>query len=251
MKYYPVIFCVLALLLGACPMEGNDKQVTTEEDKQVTLGSITFAPYPASKKIDLKQSSDILAMCEISNKDNDNVKYYYTLDGTEPTESSDYYQGSPSDSPIKFGENEYTKQIKVLAVYDNNGEKLTAAGEAQYNIKFFRTGKTGLLSDIEIAKGRGYYGYDYFSDMFGGSNYKYYYEAAESGVMKIIVSSSNTSLGTIAVYKNGAEISVYSNYYKDSISVTAGDRIRITATQGSRYEVNAKDPHFNYQIALE
>lgn len=251
MKFLICIPCAMMLLFGSCPSE--DDKPLVEEKEEITLGDIIFEPYTTINKVDLITSSKIIAKCSISNKDYQGIKYYYTLDGSEPTESSDYYQDIVlSDSPIEFNENDWKKHIKILAVYDNNnGKKITKTGEAQYNIKYFRLDKKGSVSNpIKISKGNGYYGFAHFSDMFGRDIFNSYYKASENGTMKIHVSSSNTLVVTIAVYKNNNIISTKNYSYNDSISVTTEDIIRINGTQGSMYQIGGKAP-FDYEISLE
>jgi len=217
------------------------------EPDEITLGEIMFAPNQTRDRIYIGEDY-IFFSCKTS--DGKYVEdYYYTLDGSDPTENSSYWK-ILSERPEDLYFSDYIKNIKVLAVYNDNGKKLFKTGEANYNFKYLRTFRSSSnLSPFEVQMDKGYYNFGYFSSMHGTSGHSSFYRPSQDGNFNITVSANLD--GTINVTKNGTKINTTPSIrYKEIISVNKTDIVRIQISQGSYYQIGG-NPNWNFEISLE
>jgi predicted nucleic-acid-binding Zn-ribbon protein len=219
-----------------------------EPDKnKITLGEIIFSPEPTTDRVDIVNKEYIKISCKTSDYQSIEI-FYYTLDGSDPTEDSSFWNKTDK-IPDDFYFNDYIKNIKVLAVYNDNGRKIFKTGEANYNFKYFRSDSSSSSSPIEVQMNKGYYDYGYFTSPFGNNSDSSYFKPSQAGKFKIYVSVSLQ--GKLEVIKNGTKINEYNTLYLETIDVEETDIINIYIKQGDYYQLLAKDPHWKYEIFLE
>jgi predicted nucleic-acid-binding Zn-ribbon protein len=216
------------------------------EKKEITLGEIIFSPEPTTDRVDIVNKEYIKISCKTSNYKNNEI-FYYTLDGSDPTEDSSSWNITDK-IPQDFYFNDYIKNIKVLAVYNDNGRKIFKTGEANYNFKYFRSGSSSYSSPIEVKRDKGYYDYGYFKSPLGYDSDTSYFKPSQAGKFKIKVSLNLG--GNLEISKNLVKIKE-GTYYSETIDVEETDIIKIYIKQGSLYQLFAKDPHWKYEISLE
>jgi hypothetical protein len=227
----------------------------SEEEKKPSIGTIYFVPIPSTRKVDLRTSSSarIFAVSDVEYGGDRYQKYYYSIDGSDPTESSIYTTAWDSKyyAP-KFSVDEFMPTVKVLVVYEaSSGEKVTKRGEVHYNIGYYRISDNGTVSfPVPIRTGAGFYGSERFTSPSFDSDYDYYYETQNTGTLKYNI-DCDTDFGEAAIYKNGVKITV--DPLSGELAVAPGDLIHIEARQGSiNYQASGDTRQtFQYELRLE
>ncbi|MDR0473290.1 MAG: hypothetical protein LBH43_06435 [Treponema sp.] len=218
-----------------------------EPDKdEITLGEIIFSPKPTTDKADIVGKEYIGISCKTSdNKSNEN--FYYTLDGSEPTEDSSSWNIADK-IPQDFYFNDYIKNIKVLAVYNDNGHKIFKTGEANYNFKYLRLFSSSYSEPTQVQMGKGYYNYGYFRDGLGRDSHTSYYKPSQNG--KLNIYATVNLRGTLTILKNSTKINTSTTYPRQVIDVNETDIITISISQGNQLQIGG-NPNWNYDISLE
>jgi hypothetical protein len=233
-----IIVGLIIMILG-CNFEPDKKE-------KITLGEIIFSPKPTTDRVDTENKEHIKISCKTSNNRNNEI-FYYTLDGSDPTEDSSSWNITDK-IPQDFYFNDYIKNIKVLAVYNDNGHKIFKTGEANYNFKYLRSGHSSSSSPTEIQMDKGYYDYGYFTSPLGYNSDSSYFKPSQAGKFKIKVSLNLG--GTLEVRKNLEKIKEGTSYL-ETIDVEETDIIEIYIKQGNLFQYFKDKPSWEYEISLE
>lgn len=170
---------------------------------------------------------------------------YYTIDGTEPTTNSSVFSYTLIDDYYFY---DWTKEVKALAVYNDNGQELSVRGEATYTVvrAFTETFTTELAANdnvITVPKGKGYCSSGMFSSYSGNSNDYAVYTFEESGSITIdTFYNKDSSLGAITLKHNNVIIDSPTG---KTIQVEPNDIIVFSAIQGSQYSTSGSI-HWKY-----
>jgi len=249
MKMNVLNFIAVGLIIITLGCNVEPDKVEPEKKDKITLGGIIFSPATTTDRIDTENKEYIKISCKASNNKSIEI-FYYTLDGSDPTEDSSSWN-IKDEIPADFYFNDYIKNIKVLAVYNDNGRKIFKTGEANYNFKYFRSDSSSYSSPTEVQMDKGYYDYGYFTSPFGYDSDSSYFKPSQAGKFKIKVSFNIG--GELVISKNLEKIKegTHSYNYLETIDVEETDIIKIYIKQGSLHQLFAKDPNWEYEISLE
>ena len=233
------ISVALIFITLSCYVEPDKKEI-------ITLGEIIFSPKPTIDRVDTINKEYIKISCKTSNNKSNEI-FYYTLDGSDPTEDSSSWN-IKDKIPDDFYFNDYIKNIKVLAVYNDNGHKIFKTGEANYNFKYFRSDSSSYSSPTEVQMDKGYYDYGYFTSPLGYDSDSSYFKPSQAGKFKIRVRLNLG--GKLEISKNLEKIKEGTDYF-ETIDVEEKDIIKIYIKQGGLYQLSANNHHWEYEISLE
>jgi len=239
-------FFIVGLIIMILGCNSEPDKFDPDKKEKITLGEIIFSPKPTTDRIDTKNKEYIKISCKTSDNRNNEI-FYYTLDGSDPTEDSSSWNRT-DEIPQDFYFNDYIKNIKVLAVYNDSGHKIFKTGEANYNFKYLRSDYSSYSSPIEIQMDKGYYDYGYFTSPLGSDIDLSYFKPSQAGKFKINVSVDLG--GKLEVSKNLEKIKEGISYL-ETIDVEETDIIRIYIKQGKFYQLIKDRPNWEYEISLE